>query len=225
MTSRWGTWLEAVLYYAEHFAEHTIIREDVNSIPNTNNAEIVKKAKKIVNTTPKMLKKDLAFIKSNFSFLVDSIEKMQSQGVDLTKSIRTMENVRLRLNAMKDKSYLKKLEEVLERNVGYETLSDIAHILDGDATHSVANEHIENLTPAQISSFKYCPVTSCDVERIFSKYEHILSERRRGFLFENFKHHLIVNCNSKECVIETEVDGAENNENESFVVDLDESAD
>jgi hypothetical protein len=47
----------------------------------------------------------------------------------------------------------------------------------------------------EISCFKYAPITSCDVERSFSKYESVLSDRREGFTVENLKYVLILNCN------------------------------
>ncbi|KAF0737604.1 Uncharacterized protein FWK35_00020288 [Aphis craccivora] len=46
---------------------------------------------------------------------------------------------------------------------------------------------------------KYAPVTSVDVERSFSSYKNILSDRHRSFLFENLKNHLIVQCNNNMC--------------------------
>ncbi len=36
---------------------------------------------------------------------------------------------------------------------------------------------------------------SCDVERSFSKYKSVLSDRREGFTVENLKYVLILNCN------------------------------
>jgi len=37
-------------------------------------------------------------------------------------------------------------------------------------------------------------MTSCDVERSFSVYKTTLADNRRRFLFENIKHHVIVQC-------------------------------
>jgi len=42
---------------------------------------------------------------------------------------------------------------------------------------------------------KFAPMTSCDVERSFSVYKTTLTDNRRRFLFENIKHHVIVQCN------------------------------
>jgi hypothetical protein len=53
-----------------------------------------------------------------------------------------------------------------------------------------------NLTPGKIASFKYAPITSCDVERSFNQYKSILHSNRRSFVFENLKQHIIVACNN-----------------------------
>jgi hypothetical protein len=52
------------------------------------------------------------------------------------------------------------------------------------------------LEPTDIGVFKYAPVTSVDVERLFSRYKSILRPNRRSFLFENLKKVVVCNCNS-----------------------------
>ena len=41
---------------------------------------------------------------------------------------------------------------------------------------------------------KYAPITSVEVERSFSIYKHMFTDRRHNFLIENFEKHLVVNC-------------------------------
>lgn len=109
----------------------------------------------------------------------------------------------------------------MARNVGYSSIVNISKILRGDRDESPSNEFVAKFSASQIASFKYCPVTSCDVERVFSVYKHILSQRRRKFLFENFKHHLIINCNF-HC--NDEDDDRNDDEIDPPVIDLDKSA-
>jgi hypothetical protein len=45
--------------------------------------------------------------------------------------------------------------------------------------------------------FKYAPITSFNVERSFSLYTHILSNRRFHFYENNLEMYLIINFNSK----------------------------
>jgi len=56
----------------------------------------------------------------------------------------------------------------------------------------------KDLTCDDLINYKFAPISSVDVERSFSKYNHKLSDRRRWFLFENLKKVLIVQCNSDD---------------------------
>lgn len=57
-----------------------------------------------------------------------------------------------------------------------------------------------NFSPTILSSLKYAPVTSVDVERSFSIYKHILSDRRQSFNVNNLEKHVIINVNSNTIV-------------------------
>ncbi|KAF0751987.1 DUF4371 domain-containing protein [Aphis craccivora] len=45
------------------------------------------------------------------------------------------------------------------------------------------------LTPSDIAKMQYCPITSVEVERSFSRYKAILRPNRRSFELENLKMH------------------------------------
>lgn len=47
-----------------------------------------------------------------------------------------------------------------------------------------------------ISNLKNAPITSVDVERSFSVYKNILTDKRQSFLLANLEKHLIINCYS-----------------------------
>ncbi|KAF0750132.1 Uncharacterized protein FWK35_00038415 [Aphis craccivora] len=81
------------------------------------------------------------------------------------------------------------------KNNGFKVLKNISAILDGENTTS-RDGIPEDLTLNDMVHLKYAPVTSVDVEQSFSSYKNILSDRRRSFLFENLKNHLIVQCNN-----------------------------
>jgi hypothetical protein len=44
----------------------------------------------------------------------------------------------------------------------------------------------------------YAPVTSVDVEKLFSRYKAILRSNRRNLKFENLKLHVVSNCFSHD---------------------------
>lgn len=85
------------------------------------------------------------------------------------------------------------MKSVISKNPGYEQICKIGDILNGNTT---INLHELPLTANQLASFKYAPVTSCDVERSFSRYKSIFRDNRRSFKFENLCHVTVVNCNS-----------------------------
>ena len=57
-----------------------------------------------------------------------------------------------------------KLKNIQEKNPGLADLDKINQILQGDTTVDV-----QEIEPIALSSFKFAPITSGDVERSFSK--------------------------------------------------------
>ncbi|XP_015364905.1 PREDICTED: GTPase Era, mitochondrial [Diuraphis noxia] len=55
-------------------------------------------------------------------------------------------------------------------------MSTIRNILNGDDV----DEDFPNLTPGEFTQFKYAKITSCDVERSFSKYKNIMRSSVRA---------------------------------------------
>jgi hypothetical protein len=52
-----------------------------------------------------------------------------------------------------------------------------------------------DITPIFLNYFKYASITSVDVERTFSLYKHILSNRRYNFQEHNSEMYIILNFN------------------------------
>jgi hypothetical protein len=67
----------------------------------------------------------------------------------------------------------------------------IKSILTGTSTE--ASLDVE-LSPSDIVNVQYCPITSVEVERSFSRYKAILQRNQRSFEFENLKMHVVINC-------------------------------
>ena len=79
------------------------------------------------------------------------------------------------------KSVFSKLESVLQKNPGYNTLKEISAVLEGKSCNIPANVKLKNVT-----LYKYVPITSCDVERSFSCYKTILIDRRHNHFARKF---------------------------------------
>lgn len=181
--TRWGTWLNAAYFYADNFEA---IKEIVNSFSDDSIA--IRDCKIILNNIA-TLPQDLAFVKANYGFISELLTKLETQGLELSESVELIQNLKTRINNIKGTTAERiktKLGEVLRKNEGFNLLIKISNILQGN--------HEENIQidPSIISKFKFAPITSVDVERSFSSYKQMLSDRRQSFLIENLEKHLIV---------------------------------
>lgn len=89
-----------------------------------------------------------------------------------------------------------KMNNVLDKNSGYNIVLKIYKILSGEVEQ--LEGFPEDMTNDDLAYFNYAPITSVDVERSFSIYKNLLSSHHRRFTFENIRKHLIVQCNFQE---------------------------
>ena len=66
----------------------------------------------------------------------------------------------------------------------------IGKILSGQALDAVSDPEIE-LSPNVLAQMKFSPITSRHVERSFSDYKFILTDKRTSFTPENLEMHVI----------------------------------
>lgn len=190
VTTRWGTWLKAAIYYCDNFdAVKTAM-----AVFNDDDAEAIRNSKQMFAIS--RIKTDLAYIKTNFSAIIPAIVKLETQGLPLNESVEIVESIRESLNSLRRKEFVRKMDDVLRRNVGFKSLVIIRDILYGGS--EVTDEYSQKLTPNELAMFKFCPMSSADVERSFSIYGDFLSKKRKSFLFVNLKHHMVVNCNKNK---------------------------
>lgn len=186
--TRWGTWLAAVMYYSNNFdkIKNIILKLDSDS------AIIIKKTIELMQN--KNLQNNLAFITVHFGFLVDTISKLETSKMPLIESLEIVDQAIKHLETVPgDIGSLinAKLQNVLKKNPG---LNDISSIRDILLNKTPTNNLEIELTPMEISSMSYAPITSVDVERSFSRYKAMLRSNRRHFKFENLKLYVVSNC-------------------------------
>ena len=83
-----------------------------------------------------------------------------------------------------------KLQFVLNKNPGWKTIASVSEVLSGAA----AGQNLD-FSIAEISNFKYAPITSCDVERSFSRFKSVLRNNRLRFTEENIMFYIVSHCN------------------------------
>lgn len=188
MITRWGTWLIAAVYYCDHLHE-------VKSVVDSFDSE---DAQSIANAQPlfadAQIRAELVYIKAHFSSIPFVIKKLETQGLCLIDSLKLVDTVKRSLQGLSRPEFHNKMTAVIHRNKGFKKLVEIGAMLEKGAKPT--DDYVKKLSPHEVSLFKYCPVTSSDVERVFSRYGNVLTKNRERFLFENLKQHMIVHCNA-----------------------------
>lgn len=157
--TRWGTWLEAAIYYSDHFQDFSRV---VNMF-DKNEAVSIEITQNLIQDPN--LTSDLAYIKSNFNFLPSSITLLEKKNTSLNDSINLMKNVENNISKIPNgnvgKAIQDKFQAILKKNKGYETLKKISACIEG--TNETLENIEQNFSPSDVSLFKYAPVTSVDV--------------------------------------------------------------
>ena len=183
--TRWGTWLQATFYYDKYIKEF----EEVVTEFSEDSSQSIKDCINILEN--KDLRQDLAFLRSNYQFVCEVIEKLEKPNMLLVDAINLVKEFKQQANAVRGDigtRVSQKLDEVLNKNAGFGVLSDVARVLQGQKV-----ENLE-LDSTLVAKFKFAPTTSVDVERTFSNFKHILNDRRKNFTVDNLEHITIINC-------------------------------
>jgi hypothetical protein len=190
--TRWGTWLDAANYYCTNYSEI----ENIFNTFDTKDSSSIKPVQELFSVT---MSRNLAYIKSNVCGISKSITRLETVGIQLCDAINIVKQTESELSQVQGEVANKvnaKLQSVLERNPGYSTLCKVSDILCGNGAELGGNE--QELSANDLTLFKYSPVTSCGVERSFSRYKLLFSENRRSFQVDNVKMHVIIHCNTTE---------------------------
>lgn len=86
--TRWGTWLDASMYYASHYEDF----KAVVSLFSDTDSKSIQDCKNILNQPE--LHNSLAFLKSHYSSLSETIKKLEKQQVPLTESIQIVRDLK-----------------------------------------------------------------------------------------------------------------------------------
>lgn len=181
IVTRWGTWLEAASYYAQHFDKI----KDVLSSLRSSDAVSIRNAKTIFEK--ENLKNDLIYIKDNYCIIQHSLKELQKHNLSLTESLLLFDEVRVAISACNSESIKNKMEYVMERNPDLDTIREYSEAIEkNEASHL-------------IPFYKFAPLSSCDVERSFSTYKWILDVKRNRLKPENIEKLMVIyfNCGGK----------------------------
>ncbi|KAF0747616.1 Uncharacterized protein FWK35_00029922, partial [Aphis craccivora] len=115
--TRWGTWINAAIYYCEHFSliKRVIIELDEDD------AISIKKVQNLIKDSN--LECNLTYIKSNFSALTSAILRLEKTGCLLSESIKIVLDVQNAIDKAQNKIEVSKLELPEDLN-----LDDMAYL-------------------------------------------------------------------------------------------------
>lgn len=165
--TRWGTWINAAVYYAQYYEQ---IRDIVSILANESLA--IRTAKKCFRK--RKLPQELHFIRDYYEVIASAIKQLECSTLSLTESFLILDTVRCYLNWSELLPVMRKFEAVLDRNPDYDNLREIAEKLTKPEQQTAYNEF-----------YKFAPLTSSEVERSFSVHKWLYSDKRNRLLPEN----------------------------------------
>ena len=114
---------------------------------------------------------------TNFECVTLALKKIQERNIKLNDSIVIVDKLKNKLNNARGHIAIaakQKLEWALSNNEGFAKITEIAKITDGEISSASL---IESYSLNELSNFSYAPITNCDVERSFSSYKLLYSEK------------------------------------------------
>lgn len=183
--TRWGTWIGAVIFTSQNFEGIKSVFESLND-----DSACVQTCKELLNLNS--VKNDLTFIQVHFSNLVRAITNLEASNLTLIQSLDIVKTIISELtNIQGEKGMIikTKVTQLYQKNKGYQVMEKIGLVQSGNNEEQLP----ENLTPSLVADMKNAPLTSVDVERSFSLYKYILTDRRTNLTPEHMEQYIIVN--------------------------------
>lgn len=136
-------------------------------------------------------------VQSCYGFIVVSIKNLESNQISLSDSFSILNDAIKKVKNVTcpfGREIFKSFERNIAKSPDFDKIIKINNVLNR------AHEELPSIFPVKRENFdfyKMCIMTSCDVERTFSRYQNINRDNRASFEFVNLKKHVIINCNSK----------------------------
>ena len=188
--TRWGTWLQAIIYYANNF---DAIRKVFDEL-KVEDAAAIAQAKELLMDPA--LKNELVFIKANFEGIVEAIVRLEDskdRAVDQWTTFCSIVETVSRHDFLEQK-----VLAVMNRNTGLSLIHPALAVLSpGLPCFAIKKDtsYFDQLPPDAAASLRFAPLTSVDVERSFSRYKSVLRSNRQSFTKDNLRKYIFVHCN------------------------------
>lgn len=180
--------ITAAEFFAKNYDDFSRV---INALPN--DSKYIENIKILFQKST--LPSDLSFINSYLSFLPGEITRLETRGLSLAVQLEVLDNVRVKIGeirGLRGSTLRQKLDDIFCKNKGLMQLREMNDAVLHGAT--VGSTPIHTIIS---SAYKYAALNSVDVERSFSDYKLLLTDRRLGFTQENVEKHLSVMYNTK----------------------------
>lgn len=181
VVTRWGTWLEAVFFYAKYFNELKLFTTTLE-----NDSKSVHELKILLRS--EILLPQIEFIATNFSKLPETITFLQTKNLKLSVAFEHFEVTLSHLQSVSwplQNMFTEKIKSIVSRNPDYLTLKQLMLNQFTDEDTLTKFSHLSRY-------FLFAPSTSSDVERSFSRFKDILTSNRNQFTEENLEKYAVI---------------------------------
>lgn len=124
--------------------------------------------------------------------MVTSIASLEEPGLTINRALDLLDAVEDKLKGILGAlgaKFRDKIRDTLSRNPDLPVFRSVASVLVGNGGTLPLG-----LTPLDAANLKFCPLVSVDIERTFSSYKNMLTDRRLSLTKENISK--IVVCQS-----------------------------
>ena len=142
------------------------------------------------------MRAELLQITSHFLPIAKSLKRLEARNISMRAAMQVVSELQEHLETFPGElgdTIRTRLSTLLEKNLGYQTLSTIYRVLQNEKGQVPPLQY----TIDELRHFQFAPLTSCDVERVFSRFEYILTDTRRGLSLETHQALLLVKFNSE----------------------------
>ena len=191
VVTRWGTWISAVLYYAENYEA---VKRVVDAL-DPSDAAAIGSAQELM--TSQKLREELAYIAHNFSDIPRATEELQRRDIKASSALKVYADIAEKVSVHPE--IKEKMIAVTKRNASLPKLSAILRVTVPDSPLVEGSDvAVPSLPPAALVALSRAPLTTAQVERCFSKYKAVLRWNRLSFKEENLRQYFIIHCNCSQ---------------------------
>ena len=182
--TRWGTWVNGAVWYS--VPAHFDTFEQVVNALDPEDAQCIEDCQEVFGSPT--LREDLQFISDHLSFLPPLMKQMEETDVGLIRGLALFEEAELKISQIpgaRGDILKQKLVAVQRRNPD---LQEIKRLRD----KILETRYLPDLR--EHKALTYAPVHTADIERSFSTYKNIVTDKRTNLTKENITKLVVAHC-------------------------------